>query len=95
MFLLGSLPVRGQTPDAAAAHIQAYYQELMPTIKQAGRLTVQERYKRFTPAITDAFDLATMTRLAVGPAWKSFSAHSRQPSGKPSHISSWRITRAR
>jgi phospholipid transport system substrate-binding protein len=74
MFLLGSLPARGQTPGAAAARIQAYYQELMPTIKQAGRLTVRERDKRFAPAITGAFDLATMTRLAVGPAWKSFSA---------------------
>ncbi len=74
MVLFGSLPVRGQTPNAAAAHIQSYYQKLMPTIEQAGRLTVQERYKRFMPAITDAFDLATMTRLAVGPPWKSFSA---------------------
>src|SRR5262249_5936293 len=51
-----------------------YYQELMPTIKQAGKLTVRERDKRFAPAITGAFDLATMTRLAVGPAWRGFSA---------------------
>ncbi len=69
----GLLPVRGQTPNAAAAHIQSYYQKLMPTIEQAGRLSVQERYKRFMPAITDSFDLATMTRLAVGPPWKTFS----------------------
>ncbi|MGE5771928.1 MAG: ABC transporter substrate-binding protein [Hyphomicrobiales bacterium] len=54
-------------------HIQSYYQQLMPTIQQAGRLSVRERDKRFTPAITSAFDLATMTRLAVGPAWTSFS----------------------
>ena len=69
--LLGSLPLRAQSP--AAAHIETYYQDLMPTIKQAARLTVRERDKRFAPAITAAFDLATMTRLAVGPAWKSFS----------------------
>jgi len=73
MVLLGSLPVQGQTPSAAAARIQTYYQELMPTIQQAGRLTVRERDKRFAPAITGAFDLATMTRLAVGPPWKGFS----------------------
>jgi phospholipid transport system substrate-binding protein len=73
LVLLGSLPLRAQTPSAAAAHIQTYYQELMPTIQQAGRLSVRERDKRFGPAITAAFDLATMTRLAVGPAWKSFS----------------------
>jgi phospholipid transport system substrate-binding protein len=74
MVLLGSLPLRAQAPSAAAARIQTYYQELMPTIQQAARLTVRERDKRFAPAISAAFDLATMTRLAVGPPWKSFSA---------------------
>src|SRR5262245_20843454 len=71
MVLLGTLPLRAQS--AAAARIQSYYQELMPTIQQAGRLTVRERDKRFTPAITGFFDLPTMTRLAVGPPWKDFS----------------------
>ena len=74
---LGMIPSRAQTPSAAAAHIQTYYQELMPTIQQAGRLSVRERDKRFGPAITSAFDLVTMTRLAVGPAWKDFSAAQR------------------
>jgi phospholipid transport system substrate-binding protein len=64
-------PAEAQSP--AATHIQTYYQQLMPTIQQAGRLSVRERDKRFTPAITSAFDLGTMTRLAVGPAWSSFS----------------------
>jgi phospholipid transport system substrate-binding protein len=73
MAVLSSLPLSAQTPGAAAAHIQNYYQQLMPTIQQAGRLSVAERDKRFAPAITAAFDLATMTRLAVGPAWKSFT----------------------
>jgi phospholipid transport system substrate-binding protein len=73
MAVLSSLPLSAQTPGAAAAHIQNYYQQLMPTIQQAGRLSVVERDKRFAPAITGAFDLATMTRLAVGPAWKSFT----------------------
>jgi phospholipid transport system substrate-binding protein len=74
---LGMIPSRAQTPSAAAAHIQTYYQELMPTIQQAGRLSVRERDKRFAPAITSAFDLATMTRLAVGAAWRDFSAAQR------------------
>ena len=74
---LGMIPSRAQTPSAAAAHIQTYYRELMPTIQQAGRLSVRERDKRFGPAITSAFDLATMTRLAVGAAWRDFSAAQR------------------
>ena len=72
--LFGSIPVQSQSTSPAVAHIQTYYQQLMPTIQQAGRLSVRERDKRFTPAITSAFDLATMTRLAVGPAWTSFSS---------------------
>jgi phospholipid transport system substrate-binding protein len=74
LVLFGLLPLRAQAPSAAVTKIQTYYQELMPTIQQAGRLSVRERDKRFTPVITAAFDLPTMTRLAVGPAWKNFSA---------------------
>jgi phospholipid transport system substrate-binding protein len=71
--LTGAPALRAQTASAAAARIETYYQQLMPTIKQAGRLSVRERDKRFTPAITATFDLATMTRLAVGPPWRNFS----------------------
>jgi phospholipid transport system substrate-binding protein len=71
--LAGAPALRAQTASAAAARIESYYQELMPTIKQAGRLSVRERDKRFTPAITATFDLATMTRLAVGPPWRTFT----------------------
>jgi len=72
--VLGMLPLRAQAPSDAVVKIRTYYQELMPTIQQAGRLSVRERDRRFTPAISSAFDLATMARLAVGPAWKTFSA---------------------
>ena len=67
------VPIRLHAQSSAVTHIQSYYQQLMPTIQQAGRLSVRERDKRFTPAITSAFDLPTMTRLAVGPAWQTFS----------------------
>jgi phospholipid transport system substrate-binding protein len=68
-----SPPLRAQSLSPAARHIQSYYQQLLPTLQQAGRLSVAERYRRFTPAITSAFDLGTMARLAVGPSWSSFS----------------------
>jgi phospholipid transport system substrate-binding protein len=74
MLLLGLAPLRAQTPSAAVAKIQSYYQQLMPTIQQAARLSVRERDKRFSPVFTAVFDIPTMTRLAVGPAWKSFTA---------------------
>ena len=46
----------------------------MPTIQQAARLSVRERDRRFAPVFAAVFDIPTMTRLAVGPAWKTFSA---------------------
>ena len=62
-----------ESSSPAARHIETYYQQLMPTLKAAGQLSVGERDRRFAPAIRSAFDIATMTRLATGPAWSSFS----------------------
>src|ERR1700726_652026 len=73
-FSFGSLPLAAQTPNSSVAKIEAYYQQLMPTIQQAARLSVVERDRRFTPVFTAVFDIPTMTRLAVGPAWRTFSA---------------------
>src|SRR5262249_13010204 len=73
MLVLGALPAWSQAASGAAARIEKYYDELMPTIRQAARLSVRERDKRFAPAITGAFDLATRPRLAVGPPWRGFS----------------------
>jgi phospholipid transport system substrate-binding protein len=73
LIFSGSLPLLAQSLSPAARHIQSYYQQLLPTLQQAGRLSVPERDRRFTPAISSAFDLGTMARLAVGPTWTSFS----------------------
>src|SRR5208283_261562 len=70
----GSLPLAAQTPNESVAKIEAYYQQLMPTIQQAARLSVRERDSRFTPVFAAVFDIPTMTRLAVGPPWRGFSA---------------------
>jgi phospholipid transport system substrate-binding protein len=73
LVLSSAIPAQAQSLSPAARHIQAYYQQLLPTIQQAGRLGVRERDRRFAPAISSAFDLGTMTRLAVGPSWSSFT----------------------
>ena len=49
LMVLGLVPLRAQTPSAAVTKIQTYYQQLMPTIQQAARLSVRERDKRFSP----------------------------------------------
>jgi len=73
LIFLGSPPSRAQEYAPAARHIQAYYQQLLPTLQQADRLSVRERDRRFSPAINSAFDLGAMTRYAAGPAWSTFS----------------------
>jgi hypothetical protein len=37
------VPIRVHAQSSAVTHIQSYYQQLMPTIQQAGRLSVRER----------------------------------------------------
>jgi phospholipid transport system substrate-binding protein len=73
LMALSNLSLQAQAPSAAVAKIQSYYQQLMPTIQQAARLSVRERDRRFTPVFEAVFDMPTMTRLAVGPAWRTFS----------------------
>jgi phospholipid transport system substrate-binding protein len=72
LSFLAPTPTSAQA-SGAARRIQAYYQQLLPTLQQADRLSVQERDRRFSPAINSAFDLGAMTRYAAGPAWSSFS----------------------
>jgi len=73
LIFLGAAALQAQSLSPAARRIESYYQQLLPTIQQAGRLSVRERDRRFWPVITSAFDFGTMTRIAVGPAWSSFS----------------------
>ena len=73
LLSLAVIPSPAEAESAAARRIEAYYQQLMPTLRAAGQLSVQERDRRFAPAITSAFDVGTMTRLATGPAWSKFS----------------------
>lgn len=59
--------------DPAARRIQAYYASLLPVVSAARGLGVAERARRISPAVLGAFDVGTMTRLAVGPDWSRFS----------------------
>jgi phospholipid transport system substrate-binding protein len=40
-------------------------------MEQADKLGTRGRYEKLTPAIRTTFDLAAMTRIAVGPDWNS------------------------
>src|SRR6266705_3922843 len=64
--------------DPAASHIERFYDALLAVMKEAKRLSFDERYKRLAPAIAQTFDLGLMTRLAIGPAWPQLAADQQQ-----------------
>ena len=71
-MLIGfALPVRTDAAevDPAVAAIRAFYDALLAAMKQADRLGVRGRYDKLAPVIRSTFDLAAMTRIAVGPDW--------------------------
>ena len=69
-----ALPVRAAEDDASVtAPIRAFYDALLDAMRRAKALGVKGRYDRLAPAIESAFDLAAMTRIAIGPRWTSLS----------------------
>jgi phospholipid transport system substrate-binding protein len=51
------------------AVIQRFYDNLLSQMKEAKRLSFDQRYQRLAPAISQTYNLALMSRLAVGPDW--------------------------
>jgi phospholipid transport system substrate-binding protein len=47
-------------------------------MKDAKRLSFDQRYNRLAPAIAQTFDLALMARIAVGPGWPQLTADQQQ-----------------
>ena len=67
--------------DAAAAPValvERLYATLLAVMKEAKKLSFDERYKRLAPAIEQAFDLGLMTRIAIGPGWAQIAADQQQ-----------------
>ena len=58
-----------QASDPGAATVESFDAALLDAMKQAKSLGVEGRYRKLDPAVQQAFDLPTMTRFAVGPAW--------------------------
>ena len=60
--------------DPAADRVDAFNRTLLDTMKQGKSLGAQGRYRKLQPAVEQAFDLPTMTRVAVGPSWSTLAA---------------------
>ncbi|HEX4111382.1 MAG TPA: ABC transporter substrate-binding protein [Stellaceae bacterium] len=60
-------------PKGAVTTIQAFYAQLSATMKNGPSLGFSGRRDRLEGAVKRAFDLPQMTRLAVGPRWRTMS----------------------
>jgi phospholipid transport system substrate-binding protein len=66
-------------PGAApAALVQRFYDVLLAVMKEAKRLSFDQRYSRLTPAVNRSFDLPLMTRIAIGPGWPQIAVEQQQ-----------------
>lgn len=61
----------GEAVDPAVKPVRALYDALLAVMKQAKELGIRGRYDRLAAPIRANFDLAAMTRIAVGPDWNS------------------------
>jgi phospholipid transport system substrate-binding protein len=59
--------------DPAVATVQGFYDNLLDSMKNGKTLGAQGRYNKMKPAVEQAFDLGTMIKFAVGPAWETMS----------------------
>ena len=76
--LFGALPgfarAQNEGADPAVTPVRAFYDALLAAMKQADRLGISGRYEKLAPVIRASFDLAAMTRIAVGPEWNSIAS---------------------
>jgi phospholipid transport system substrate-binding protein len=59
--------------DPAAAQVDAFDHALLDAMKGGKALGPEGRYHRLAPVVERLFDLPTMTRYSVGPAWTTMS----------------------
>lgn len=69
---------RAAAANGPAATIEAFYISLLAVMKEGKAVPFDQRYAQLAPAISRAFNLSLMTRIAVGPAWTGFAAAEQQ-----------------
>ena len=72
-----SYPVHAATANGSDI-VQGLYEALLSTMKNGRTLGQSGRFTQLAPVIRRSFDIATMTRLAVGPSWAGLSEAQRQ-----------------
>jgi phospholipid transport system substrate-binding protein len=78
LFLLLANPGVSAAEDSAAARVDSLYTALVGTMKQAKQLGVKGRYDKLAPVLGKTYDLAFMSRIAVGQSWDKLSASQQE-----------------
>src|SRR5215510_1443127 len=72
-----SYPVHA-APARGGDTVQGLYDALLSTMKNARILGQSGRFTQLEPVIRRSFDIASMSRLSVGPSWASLTEAQRQ-----------------
>lgn len=64
--------------DPGVTQVETFDAALLDVMKNGKALGPKGRYRRLEPVVEREFDLAAMTRFAVGPAWANFSPAQQQ-----------------
>jgi phospholipid transport system substrate-binding protein len=78
LVMLPSAPAAAASADPAAIQIDGFDGALLGAMKAGKAAGVQGRYRTLAPAVARAFDIPTMIRFAVGPAWSTIPAAQQQ-----------------
>lgn len=65
---------RAAAPDPAVAPVQALTSALDKSMQAGAATSMAERYRNLEPVVEQAYALALMTRICVGPDWAKLSA---------------------
>jgi phospholipid transport system substrate-binding protein len=77
LLLTGPGTASAQGADPAIATIEALDHGLLDAMKAGKAAGAEGRFRDLLPVVDRAFDLPTMTRFAVGPAWTTFAPADR------------------
>jgi len=64
--------------SGAQATVQSFYSVLLANMQQGRTLGESGRYAKLAPVVDRDFDIATMTRLAIGQSWQSLPPAQQQ-----------------
>jgi phospholipid transport system substrate-binding protein len=79
VWAVAAVPVHGfATPASGGDVVQGLYNTLLSTMKNGRILGQSGRFAQLEPAIRRSFDVASMSRLSVGPTWASLTETQRQ-----------------